>query len=95
MLNEVTMIVLTYILFLFSDLYREALMRTYLGRVYIGVTFTNISIHLFFLAMSVAGQITSSVKRVYTKCVTKRRKTPVKCEQSSSQKVELKVKPTT
>ena len=48
-MNEVTLLLLAYILFCFSDFVPDADMRANLGFWYIGTSLANIAIHLLFM----------------------------------------------
>jgi len=51
-MNECTILSLTYMLMCFSEFVPEAVTRSVIGYFYIGVTVANILIHLIFLVLA-------------------------------------------
>ena len=47
--NEVTMILLAYLLFCFTDIVPKSETRSNIGLIYIGISLGNIAVHLFFM----------------------------------------------
>jgi hypothetical protein len=50
-MNEETVLILTYLLMCFTDFVPDPETRSDVGRVYMLVAITNIGVHLIFLAM--------------------------------------------
>ena len=61
--NEVTIIVMTYFLFCFTDFVPEPEIRNDLGSYYNYVTFTNIAVHLFLMFRSSLSAIRLKIRK--------------------------------
>ena len=72
--NEITVLVLSYIILCFTEAVGDPETRSKYGQMFISICIINVFVHLILLAMETIGNIVKFFKKMKKKCLKKKNK---------------------